>query len=439
MKAKLSQIIVDVTKTKASEISFNATLLDNGIDSLSIFVLRERIEKDFNTIIPDNVMYKVRTLQDIIDFLAFDEIMDDADEKLDTAIKSNANKRLDSRGSHTILKNGLIQSYLEIGMPLTGRNNLAEGPLLQKLGDLRWSHMCGLAGVKSKDVVDDQGNRLYPTFFYVEIAFPENCPMAFFGENDKFNIIGELKRFGTSMLDGNFYLFQEGAKVDENIINLPHQEVLNRGVAIVRFSNVFVIQFNGAEWLKKSRPANIGFLNIPETFEPFTSYGWVKNAEKDGLEINIPSSYIPITKIPASFEYHLVPDRDLNGAGLVYFANYPIFLDICERTLLEDSNNFLLGDDLINSRTLINRRSAYLNNAFSKDILDIEISAFIENPFTSDYKYPELEPIRLIFKYRMIRKSDNRLMMVSVAEKTIFGRTTEDLPFYDNFKTEQEH
>jgi hypothetical protein len=36
-----------------------------------------------------------------------------------------------------------------------------------------------------------------------------------------------------------------------------------------------------------------------------------------------------------------VPDRDLNGAGLVYFANYPMFLDICERDVLASARRAL--------------------------------------------------------------------------------------------------
>jgi probable biosynthetic protein (TIGR04098 family) len=341
----------------------------------------------------------------------------------------------DGSDSTLLWPNGLITAPLEIGMPLAGRNNLAEGPLLQQLGHLRWTHMCRLAGVESKRIVDDQGNRLYPTFFYVEIAFPHDYPMAHYGENDRFKILGELKRFGTSMLDGNFYLFPENVKFDENIVKLSHDEVLSRGVSIVRFSNVFVMQFNGAEWLKKSRPSNAGFLNIPESFEPFSSYGWVKAVEKEEITMNIPKSYIPITTSPVRFEYNLVPDRDLNGAGLVYFANYPVFLDICERKLLESLDVFRFEEDLIDRRTLINRRSGYFSNALSKDIIDIEISAFIENPFAANYQHPELAPIRLIIKYRMFRKSDNRLMMISVAEKTIYGRTAEDLSFYNNNMT----
>ena len=37
----------------------------------------------------------------------------------------------------------------QIGMPLTGRNNLAETPLLQYLGDQRWRHVSRVLDVPS--------------------------------------------------------------------------------------------------------------------------------------------------------------------------------------------------------------------------------------------------------------------------------------------------
>ena len=44
--------------------------------------------------------------------------------------------------------------------------------------------------------------------------------------------------------------------------------------------------------------------------------------------LDVPTTYVPLTLGPLEFDYRIVPDRDLNGAGLLYFANYPTFLDI---------------------------------------------------------------------------------------------------------------
>jgi len=315
-------------------------------------------------------------------------------------------------------------------MPLTGRNNLAEGPLLQRLGDLRWTHMCRVAGVKSKDIVDAQGHRLYPTFFYVDIAFPEKYPMAHFGENDAFQVVGDLRRFGTSMLDGSFYLFPPGTPIVDAAHPIEPTAAERMGVPVVRLANVFVMQFNGAEWLKKSRPSHAGFERIPEVSDPLSSYDWVKSAEQQILSFTPPEHYVPINDQPSTFSYELVPDRDLNGAGLVYFANYPVFLDICERRFLKEST-LRFEDSEIDRRTLVTRRSGYFNNASARDTLEIEISGFLENPFAAHPARPELAPVRMIFNYRMFRKSDRRLMMAATATKVIHGTTADDLSCFD--------
>ena len=148
----------------------------------------------------------------------------------------------------------------------------------------------------------------------------------------------------------------------------------------------------------------------------------------------MPAGYVPLTKGPVRAEYRLVPDRDVNGVGLIYFANYPVFLDICERQILAGTE-LPFTDDLLDRRTPIRRRIAYLSNASGRDTLDIEIEAWIENPFALAHPQPEAASIRLLASYRMYRRSDRRLMMAATAQKTITGCTAGALPFFDKLRS----
>jgi len=112
---------------------------------------------------------------------------------------------------------------------------------------------------------------------------------------------------------------------------------------------------------------------------------------------------------PVVREYRLVADRDLNGAGLVYFANYPMFLDICERDVLA-SAEVALSDDEIDHRSVVRRRSAYLNNASSRDTLRVE---------TEPWCRISASGLHLRVNGRMFRNSDARLMMVSTVDKVV--------------------
>jgi probable biosynthetic protein (TIGR04098 family) len=314
-------------------------------------------------------------------------------------------------------------------MSLTGRNNLAEGPLLQRLGDLRWRHLAEATGIPSRLIVDQDSQRLYTTFYFVELAFPERRPLASFGENDRILLLSRIQRYGRSMIDGITCLLPEAAQEPDPGCLEAVERCTLAGVPAARLSNVFVAQYAGSEWLKKSRPASASFDRVPETALAPDSYALVRQAQQEGSFALPGKTYTPLTDGPVEAEYRLAPDRDLNGAGLVYFANYPVFLDIAERQVLETAG-LRLSDEQIDSRTLVRRRSAYLNNASARDTLGIEVRAWVENPFLARDVAPEMAPVRLFFNFQMRRRSDDRLMMVSTAEKIVFGKPMEEVPFF---------
>jgi probable biosynthetic protein (TIGR04098 family) len=436
--SRITNLVADMAHLPSHAIDAERWLPDYGIDSLGIVMFRERLERRLPVHVPDEVWPDFRSIADLIVFvegrLRSSGIADDPPSGVEppAAPLPGADSRM-TEGIR-LTPSGLLVEEIEIGMPLTGMANLAEGPLLKHLGDLRWKQMSALCGVPSRRIVDAEGDRLYPTFFYVEMAFPDEKPMAAYGENDRVKIVSTLRRFGGAMLDGISFLFPADGSPESDEPPFDGLESARAGkVPAVRLSNIFVKQFAGAEWLRKSRPAVPGFRRIPESEGAPDCQLAVKQAEKEGRFSDPPDGFVPMTDGPVRVEYRLVPDRDLNGAGLVYFANYPVFLDICEREVLASAGR-PLTDDLIDRRTLVRRRSAYLNNASSRDTLVVEIEPWVEAPAAGGAGEPGLAPIRLFVNARMFRRSDGRLMMVSTAEKTVFGGVLEDLPFYGSFR-----
>jgi probable biosynthetic protein (TIGR04098 family) len=440
VELQVKGIVADMSKTDEASLDSSKWVTHYKIDSLQLLILRETLESVLQVHLSDSVWLGFRSIDELVDYVSRKKTaLNNAAQKSAAVTQVNpAQLQAPQTAERRYTPSGLLYADVEVGMPLTGRNNLAEGPLLQRLGDLRWGHISHLCGVPSKQIIDAEGHRLYPTFFYVETAFPRSRPMASFGENDRLKVASDLQRFGASMLDGTFYLLPEDYQETGSLSFDSVDSAVAAGVPAVRFSNIFVMQFSGAEWLKKSRPANPGFERIREMPEAPNAYALVKQAEKDGYFSLPPAGFVPMTDGVIKKAYHLVPDRDLNGAGLVYFANYPIFLDVCEREVLA-SADLPLTDELIDRRTLVRRRSAYLNNASARDVLSVEIEAFVENPFASENPAPEMAPIRLFINYNMYRKSDGRLMMVSTAEKVIFSRAMEDTPFFSKLKDLHTH
>jgi probable biosynthetic protein (TIGR04098 family) len=380
---ELRALIAELTRARPESIDLASQMDRQGLDSLQLIILRERLESSLAVVFSDEEWMALDTPASVL-------------------------ARVSSQmGGPTTSALNWTRADLEIGMPLTGRNNLAETPLLQYLGDQRWRHVSDLIGIHSRDIVDEAGKRLYATFFYVEIEFPEGRPMSSFGENDRFTVMSSVARYGTSMVDGISYLVPGEAAPVAPFTSV--RQAVDAGVPAARLSNIFVRQFVGAQWLKKGRPAHPNFARIPALADPPDSYEATKQAEQAGRFESPGEGWTPMTDGPVTRDYKLVPDRDLNGAGLVYFANYPMFLDICERDVLASARR-PLTDDLIDRRTLVRRRSAYLNNASSRDTLRIEIEPWLRASNAG---------LHLHINGRMFRRSDDRLMMVATARKIV--------------------
>ena len=431
LDGNLRRIVAEMSGLSPVDIDFAKWVTDHGVDSLQLLIFREACERVFQTYLPDVVWSEFRSLTQLRSYLASRQEA----PKAETA-PSRPGRGLGTateRPSRRVMGHfapGDLSEPLEIGMPVMGIANLSEGPLLQRVGELRWAHVSAFTGAPSKAVVDEEGNRLYATFFYVEIAFPESRPMASYGENDRVLMLSHMARFGGSFLDGVTYLLPDDG--EPGTVDVPAggaAQAAAAGVPAIRLSNIFVSQFGGAEWLKKSRPANPGFDRIPELALGPDSYSMAKQAEKEG-QFRLPdATYLDMTDGAVETEYRLFPDRDVNGAGLIYFANYPVFLDIAEREVLAGAK-YRVSHELLNRRTLVRRQSAYLNNASWKDVLTIETRCWIQNPFLAGNPAPELAPVRLFTCQRMRRNSDGRTMVVSTSEKILFGCSMEELSFF---------
>lgn len=422
---QIRRIVAEAAKTSPDQIDFHHSFVEQGIDSLQLIVLREMLESALDVQFSDEAWMRMERPAHIVAYLERDAApIAPASVTDEPASIRPVAAQASTRPTVPI---GLSVDDLEVGMPLTGRNNLAETPLLQRLGDQRWRHISDVMGVPSRDIVDDEGHRLYATFFYVETAFPPAKPMAAFGENDRFKVVSTLTRYGTSMVDGVSFLMPGDYVPGDHTPFRSLEDAVAAGIPAARLSNIFVRQFAGAEWLKKGRPADPRFVRIPALEQAPDSYALVKRAEKEGRFGPKGARWIPITDGPVRREYRLVPDRDLNGAGLVYFANYTMFLDICERDVLL-TGNLPLSDALVDQRTLVRRRSAYLNNASARDTLLIDVEPWLEVPMVQTDTARDA-PIRLHVNCRMYRRSDDRLMMVSTAEKAVMGSSIADVPF----------
>jgi|GEM_PF-978972 len=398
---------------------------DLGADSWQYLEFRNDLETAFRITVPDSEVDRLSTLRSCA-ALVSELLVPQSSGGQSADDEAGRQRKGNWRGGTCMGADGALYTDLEIGMAMTGRNHLAESPLMKFVGELRWNHISDFTGIPSRKLCDETGERLYATFFYVETRFPRETPLAAFGENDRFTVVSTLKSFGNSILDGYHFFYPAGWPEERKVPLLNGKQALEMGIPYVRTSNIFVKMLQGASWLKKSRPAHKGMDDIPRLAEVPDSYAKIKQADGDDRFRPPPGGYTCLTPETAKIEYAIEPDRDLNGVGLLYFANYPMILDIAERRCLREKILLPLSEEMIDLRTLCHRESAYLGNAHQSDSIEVWIDVWMENPFLTGHPAPEMSPVRLFLNYRMFRRSDGRKILVSTAEKVVFGKTLEE-------------
>jgi len=274
---------------------------------------------------------------------------------------------------------------LELGMPHLGRHNLNESALFKIIGHDRWNMIERAGNVRSADIRDEEGNRLYATFFFVELALAPDRPLSFYGENQRLDFRSDLRHYERVYLDGRYVL-------------------TNGGPFAIRASNVFIYQMAGPSQLAMAAPANMCFEKIPTLdFQPDSLDMCRAAKEAGGFGGDDPAKFALGTR---EVSYQLDPDRDMNGAGLVYFANFICFLDRAEREALSG-----LGapESLLDARSTYWRRIGYFGNAKASDRLRVSVTSGVG----------ELSPATLAmsFDYRLQRCSDGKVIVVSSARK----------------------
>jgi probable biosynthetic protein (TIGR04098 family) len=275
---------------------------------------------------------------------------------------------------------------VELGMPLLGRNGLNESSLLKWIGNDRWQELSQLGGIPSSRIRDDFDNRLYATFCFVEMKLSPDRPLSSYGENDLLRFVrSPLQHYERVYLDGRY-------------------ELATAPFAI-RCTNVFIYQLAGPQQLKMAQPENLSFDRMIELSTQPDSLDLCRAARTAGTFQTFSSNEIDMGARQVS--YVLDADRDANGAGLIYFANFVCFLDYAERSLLQSAH---LPTHLIDARSTYWRRIGYFGNAQVDDELEISITG---KASTSQEGY-----LLLAFDYRVNRRSDGKMILVSSARKS---------------------
>jgi probable biosynthetic protein (TIGR04098 family) len=117
--------------------------------------------------------------------------------------------------------------------------------------------------------------------------------------------------------------------------------------------------------------------------------------------------------------YGIVPESDLNGAGLLYFARYIAMANYGERLFLRRCAAVEVSSPLTRFLATTRRKIFYFGNASENDSVKIRVSAFVSRPDRSFESATTVAPLQFHFVTELRRHSDGVVMARTVSQKIL--------------------
>jgi probable biosynthetic protein (TIGR04098 family) len=208
-----------------------------------------------------------------------------------------------------------------IHLPQTDATGLSENWLFKHCGEMHWDCLCaaiGVSGVNSKEMRDDAGNRLYPTFVAIKGRYA--TPLSMVQMDQHFQTTVELNHFGRAFFHSTIAFRNEEARFDLEMLTTfvaRHKDGLND----------LHQSLPSADLEYTSRPLN----SPPPLLKVSQALRHAKIRDYDFVGHHFSS---PEDDLNLHISFEPSPYIDYNGAGLLYFAAYPTIADTLERQLI---------------------------------------------------------------------------------------------------------
>lgn len=198
-------------------------------------------------------------------------------------------------------------------MPQLGPCGLSENWLLRYLGDLHWQGICEGLGEISRNIRDEDGNRLYASF--ARVRWSASMPLSHFRESDRLDGEMRISRCGEAL-----YMSKASLRVAEGDIDLEMASIFSRRD-----------RDNSNERLLSAAPSKAASAVIPD-LEELPRFVSDHRRVRNGilLSTRLQDREFDLRDRPVeSVNYATNGYFDFNGANLLYFASYPTIADTC--------------------------------------------------------------------------------------------------------------
>jgi len=304
-------------------------------------------------------------------------------------------------------------------------DKLSEVEFLKRLGTCQWDAIARVLGRPTQEITSEFHERLYASWIDIELKFGTGHAPDRFGEGARIHVHNRVRVFAKRFVEG-FFVFGEDEVPDALLQATKTRDDLRAlDASWCYMTNAFIAPVGGNTRLKVFKPAGIDDLSLPEaerTPAGIEDHARVQATGRiDALADGDAGVALPV-RHPAPIRYAIVPESDVNGAGLVYFARYVAMMNYGERLFLSDRLERPLSQPLATCLSTEHRRIYYFANAAPSDSVEIAVSASLLPPDRSPASAPAARtrtPMRFVFRIDMLRASDKVLMASSLVRKAV--------------------
>jgi probable biosynthetic protein (TIGR04098 family) len=297
---------------------------------------------------------------------------------------------------------------------------LSEVELLKLLAAHQWESIARALRTRPSRIANDQGERLYGSVIDVEFFLGERHSLDLLGEDVHVHVKNRVRFYASRFVEGLFVI-DDHPIPDEAVAGVKRREDLKSlGGSWACMTNAFIARAGGNVRLKVYKPAGADSGDLPQLEKaPFgiTMQGVVQSSGE--IEPLSDEAFVPLAPVrEGGIEYRIVPESDLNGAGLVYFARYEAMMNYGERVFLGERLARPISTEFVSYLSTEHRRAFFFANASPADTVDVRVSAGIlpvEGGVSGRYRIP----LKLQFRIDLYRASDGMLMASSLVRKSL--------------------
>lgn len=302
---------------------------------------------------------------------------------------------------------------------------LSEVEFLKMLAAYQWEAIARALHRRPPELMNAQNERLYGSVIDVELHLGERHGMEILGEDVAIQLRNRVRFFAKKFVEGLFVI--DDREIPDSVCEQIETRKDLRGYqgSWACMTNAFIARGGSNVKLKVFKPvgADEGAPEIGETPLGIVEQGRVQRTGEIEPLPGDPAAAIHLpARSDAPIRYQIVPESDLNGASLVYFARYEAMMNYGERVFLSNHLARPFSTELISYLSTEHRKAYFFANATPTDHVDVHVSARVLPPGTfpdAPAGRPYRTPMKLVFRIDLYRGSDNVLMASSLVRKAL--------------------